>query len=229
MLDMAEERARESARKRAMTRSITSMVETAEECITSSGAIQILSERLARGGWGTGLTRNPRTGQIDYSRQDAEAERVMARLLYRKLSEAVAEPTDVAYAIVTDTGSRYKDEYLVPKMVITVRGWVLYPEEEGGFSTRRLSPEEVEEISPRAMHIRPKGPPPQPGSGLQQEGEQQSFEDFMSFDIFEGFDENSRKLTRQEKIELWEKEERERKEAEAGERPYMPEDEVRYL
>lgn len=228
-MDMAQERARESARKRAMTCSITSMVETVEECITSTGGIQILSEQLERGGWGTGLARNRKTGQIDYSKQDAEAERVMARLLYRKLSQAVAEQGDVAYAIVTDTGSQHKDEYLVPKMVITVRGWALYPEEEGGFSTRRLSPNEVEEISPRSMHIRPKGAPPQSGSGVPREGEPQSFEEFMEQEIFEGFDENSRKLTRQEKVELWEKEERERKEAQAGEGPYMPDDEVRYL
>lgn len=224
----AEKRAEESARKKAMTRSITDMIEKAESAITVSGGIEILSELLPRGGWGTGLSRNRKTGQIDYSRQDDEAERVAARLLYRKLSQAVEEPGDVAYAIVTDTGSEYAEEYLVPKMVTSVRGWAMHPEKEGGFSTRRLSPEEVEKISPRSMHMRPL-PMESTANAGSREGESQSFEEFMQQEIYEGFGEDERKLGRREKVELWEEEERQRKEAESGQGPYMPEDEVRYL
>ena len=91
LTNMTEKREEERARKRAMTRSITAMIETAEACITGSGTIEIVSGRIPRGGWSTMMDRNPKTGQVDYSHQDDEAERVMARLLYRKLSEAVAE------------------------------------------------------------------------------------------------------------------------------------------
>jgi hypothetical protein len=93
--------------------------------------------------------RNPKTGQVDYSHQDDEAERVMARLLYRKLSEAVAKLGNVAHVLLVNTISESSPEYMVPKMFTEVRAWSLSPADGGGFSATRLSPSQVEELSSR--------------------------------------------------------------------------------
>ena len=130
---MAEERARESNSKRALARSVLSTIEAAEACIEGSGVMEIRSSRLPRGVHITMMDRDPENGQVGYSRQDDEAERVMARLLYTKLSKAVSEPGDVAHVIVADTRPERRPEYLVPRMVHVVQGWALYPGDAGGF------------------------------------------------------------------------------------------------
>lgn len=227
---MTERREAERARKRAMTRSITGMIEDAEECVAGTGHIEITSERLPRGGWGTMMDRNSRTGQVDYSHQDDEAERVMARLLYRKLSEAVAEPGDVAHVLLFDTISETAPEYAVPKMVHQIRGWSLYPAEEGGFHRHRLPPHEVEELSPREQHVK-EDLDKELGrlTGEQDEEPRETFEEFMAEEMYDSFDDDARKLTHEEKLVEWEDQQRRIREAEAGEGEYMPEDEVRYL
>lgn len=228
-----EKRNEERARKRAITRSITGMIEAAEECVAGTGRIDIVSQRLPRGGWGTMMNRNPKTGQVDYSHQDDEAERVMARLLYRKLSDAVAGPGDVAHVLLFDTISETAPEYAVPKMVHQIRGWALRPAEEGGFHRQRLAPHEVEELSPRERHIK-EDLDEELGRltgdhQTQEEKPHQTFEEFMSEEDYDSFDEDARILTHEEKLELWEDQQRRIREAEVGEGEYMPEDDVRYL
>ncbi|CAN5713837.1 hypothetical protein BH20ACT11_BH20ACT11_15630 [soil metagenome] len=229
--NMTQSRDEERARKRAMTRSITTMIEASEECVTGSGSIEIISERLPRGGWGTMMDRNPKTGQVDYSHQDDEAERVMARLLYRKLSQAVADPGDVANVLLVTTISEASPEYMVPKMVTEVRAWSLYPADEGGFSAKRYSPAEVQELSSRDRYIR-EDLDEELGrlTGEQEEEPRQTFEEFMAQPLCDSFDENeARLLTYEEKLQEWEAEQRRLRELDAGEGQYMPEDEVRYL
>lgn len=229
---MAEERFRESARKRAMTRSITSMIQTAEDCVTGAGSLKIISERLPRGSHDAQMIRDPKTGQIDYSQQDEEAEKVMARLLYRKLSQAVQEPGDIAYAIVVNTDSKRRPEYLIPKMVHEVRGWALHPEEEGGFSTRRLSPGEVEDFCPGHHHVREDLDEElkRLSSGEDQEPAE-TFEEFMTEEMYDSFDEGARRLTQAEKLLLLAAEllllRRQKEELDGPQ--HMPEDEVLYL
>jgi hypothetical protein len=221
----------ERTKKRAMTRSITAMIGAAEECVTGSGSIEIISERLPRGGWGTMMDRNPKTGQVDYSHQDDEAERVMARLLYRKLSQAVSEPGDIANVLLVNTISETSPEYMVPKMVTEVRAWSLCPADDGGFSAGRISPAEVEELSPLGRYIR-EDLDEELGrlTGEQQEEPRQTFEEFMAQPLCDSFDENeARLLTYEEKLAEWEAEQRRLAEQEAGSGQCMPEDEVRYL
>jgi hypothetical protein len=221
----------ERTKKRAMTRSITAMIGAAEECVTGSGSIEIISERLPRGGWGTMMDRNPKTGQVDYSHQDDEAERVMARLLYRKLSQAVSEPGDIANVLLVNTISETSPEYMVPKMVTQVRAWSLYPAEDGGFSAMRLSAAEAEELSPRGRYIREELDEELGRlTGEQEEEPRQTFEEFMAEPLCDSFDENeARLLTYEEKLQEWEDQQRRLRELDAGEGQYMPEDEVRYL
>jgi hypothetical protein len=214
-----------------MTRSITTMIEAAEEYVTGSGSVEILSELLPRGGWGTMMDRNPKTGQVDYSHQDEEAERVMARLLYRKLSQAVVEAGNVAHVLLVNTISESSPEHMVPKMVTEVRSWSLHPAEDGGFNARRLSPAEVEELSPRDRYIRKDLDEELDRlTGEQGEEPKQTFEDFMAQPVCDSFDENeARLLTYDEKLAEWEDQQRRLRELDAGEAQYMPEDEVRYL
>lgn len=228
--NMTERREEERARKRALTRSITAMIEAAEECVTGSGSIEVISERLPRGGWGTMMDRNPKTGQVDYSHQDDEAERVMARLLYRKLSLAVAEPGDVAHVLLVNTISETSPEYMVPKMVTEVRAWSLYPADDGGFSATRLSPAKVEELSPSERYIS-EDLDKELGrlTGEQEEKPRETFEEFMAEELVDSFDDDARKLTREEKLQEWDAQQRRLGELDAGEGQYMPEDEVRYL
>lgn len=226
---MAEERKQESARKRALTRSVLEMVETVEACITGAGGIEIHSARLSRGGWGTWMQRNSRTGEVDYSQQDEEAERVMARLLYRKLSQAVSEPGDVAYVGVVNTTSERAPEYHVPKMVTEVRGWSLYPRGDGGFTSRRLSPSHVSELSPRERYVREDLDEELGRLTGDSEEPRETFEEFMAEEEYDSFDEDARRLTREEKLAQWEEQQRRLAEQESGEGPHLPDDEVRYL
>lgn len=225
---MSEERARDSHRKRALARSVLSTIEAAEACIEGSGVMEIRSSRLPRGVHVTMMERDPETGQVGYSRQDAEAERVMARLLYTKLSKAVSEPADVAHVIVSDTRTERRPEYLVPKMVHVVQGWALYPEDTGGFYRRKLRPAEVEEISPRYRYVveaGPDGPEIQsrPAAGDEPD---EIFEEFMALTQWT-FDEPPRKLTHDEKLEIWERRRLLEEDLEGPQ--YVPDDEVRYF
>lgn len=229
MTSDAQKRAEESARKKAMTRSITGMVESAEECIQGTGGMEIISERLPRGIHSTMMNRNRRTGQIDYSRQDDEAERVAARLLYRKLSQAVVEPGDSAVVIVSDLVSQSAPEYAVPKMVSTVRGFELEYAEPSGFSKRRLSPEEVEEISPRYRHARSVEQDARidttPNSDEEEAHEVNSdIDSLFNEEQYHIEEDPPRKVTYEEKLEIYEN-------MKAGWKnpQYLPEDEVRYL
>lgn len=230
---MAEERREESARRRALTRSVLEMVETAETCITGAGGIEIHSDRLSRGGWGTRMQRNSKTGEVDYSQQDEESERVMARLLYRKLSQAVAEPGDVAYVVIVNTTSERAPEYHVPKMVTEVRGWSLHPRGDGGFSSLRLTPSHLADLSPRERYIREDldeelgrltGDSEEPN-----EEPRETFEEFMAEEEYDSFEEDARKLTYEEKLAQWEEQQRRLVEQESGGGQYMPDDEWRYL
>ncbi|WP_047865450.1 hypothetical protein [Rubrobacter aplysinae] len=224
---MTEDREKESARKRARTRSITGMIEAAEECVTGVGHIEIRSDRLSRGGWSTMMLRNERTGQVDYSRQDDEAERVMARLLYRKLSGAVAETGDVAHVVLTNTVSETAPEYHVPKMVEEIRTWALYPAGEGGFHASRLPPHEVERLTPREHHVKEDiDEELERLTGEDEEQPEETFEEFMAAEHWT-FDDPPRKLTHDEKLAIWENSRAVEEEIE--EPQYMPEDEVRYL
>ena len=173
------------------------------------------------------MDRNSKTGQVDYSRQDDEAERVMARLLYRKLSEAVAEPGDVAHVVLFDTISETAPEYHVPKMVHQIRAWALQPAEEGGFHARRLAPAEAEELSPRERHVK-EDLDEELGrlTGEAEEQPEETFEEFMAAEHWT-FDDPPHKLTHDEKLALWENSRA--AEEELGGPQYMPEDEVRYL
>jgi hypothetical protein len=219
----------ERTKKRAMTRSITAMIGAAEECVTGSGSIEIISERLPRGGWGTMMDRNPKTGQVDYSHQDDEAERVMARLLYRKLSQAVSEPGDIANVLLVNTISETSPEYMVPKMVTEVLAWSLYPADDGGFSATRLSPAQVQGLSPRDRYIREDLDEELGRLTGEHEEPRQTFEEFMAQPLCDSFDETeARLLTYEEKLAEWEHQQRRLRELDAGGGQYMPEDEVRY-
>ncbi len=229
--NMTYGRDEERTKKRAMTRSITTMIEAAEEFVTGSGSVEIISERLPRGSWGTMMDRNLKTGQVNYSHQDDEAERVMARLLYRKLSQAVAEAGDAANVLLVNTISESSPEYMVPKMVTEVRAWSMYPAEDGGFTARRLAPTEVEELYPRDRHIREDLDEELDRlTGERGEETRQTFEEFMAQPLCDSFDENeARLLTYDEKLAEWKDQQRGLRELDVGEGQYMPEDEVRYL